>query len=139
MVYSACIFRIKYWERAGYISAHRGKVYYTKALLSVTEEDRRCPEVICSVAPNSSGPSVYNKHFWKFQMRNLSVTLDTISIPSYIIWKLTIYENSYLSYSEYLFQIRNLLLTDMTRPVSFIKKIRSNIITVEFLFSKFIN
>ena len=58
MVYSACIFRPKCWERAGYSSAHRGKVYFTKVLLSVTEEDRRCPEGICSVDPNSSDPII---------------------------------------------------------------------------------
>ena len=59
MVYSACIFRQKCWERAGYSSAHIGKVYYTKVLLSVTEEDMGCPEVIRSVDPNSSDPNTH--------------------------------------------------------------------------------
>ena len=49
----------------GYSSPHRGKVYYTKVLLLVTEEDRRCPEVICSVDPNSSGPTHHHIHLLK--------------------------------------------------------------------------
>ena len=53
-----CLFPQKCWERAGYSSAHRGKVYYTKVLLSVTEEDTRCPKEIWTVGPNSSGPNL---------------------------------------------------------------------------------
>ena len=52
-----CLFSQKCWERAGYSSAHRGKVYYTKVLLSVTEEDTRCPKEIWTVDPNSLCPT----------------------------------------------------------------------------------
>ena len=56
-----CLFPPKCWERAGYISAHRGKVYYTKVLLSVTEEDTRCPKEIWTVGPNSSCPNLESR------------------------------------------------------------------------------
>ena len=56
-------------------------VYYTKVLLSVTEKDRRCPEEICSVDPNSSCPNPYGMTSGARQKQDKSKT-KAINIAS---------------------------------------------------------